>query len=368
MAPQCDVIRSTDETTVRRAGPRAVHRPSSVASLPRRRNRQAFGSRAIIPRPSSPLGDPPAAPGRYRGDVTREHGRVHGVTARVRGLVRAIEENDEARIEDAVLRLSRRRRALAPLAFMVGALALLFEGVRLLVSNWRLTLIQIPPAMWIWLATADLKAHVLRGRSLNVIRGPILIPLILAITAITMVAFFLNAVFALAVARPGGPDIHAGRRAARERRVPVLASGAVVGLALGVATTVVPRWGRPWFGIVLSVVVGVMMFSYVFVPARLIGARQSSSRRDKLMTSVVGGVIGATVCTPPYLLGRLGILMLGSKALFVPGIVVLAVGATLQAGATGAVRAIKMSATLAGARRPSDPAESDAPPATARRG
>jgi hypothetical protein len=301
--------------------------------------------------------------------VTRERGRAHGVTARIRALVRAIEENDDAQIEAAVLRLSRRRRALAPLAFMVGALALLFEGVRLLVSNWRLTLIQILPAMWIWLATADLKAHVLRGRSLNVIRGPILIPIILVIVAITMAAFFLNAVFALAVARPGGPDIQAGRVAARERRVPILVSGAVVGLALGFATVVVPRWGRPWFGIILSVVVGVMMLCYVFVPARLIGTRpKNASRRDKVMTTVVGGVIGATVCTPPYLLGRLGILMLGSKALLVPGIIVLAVGATLQAGAAGAVRAIKMSASLAGARHVTDAEESEAPAATAQQG
>ncbi|MGZ4167874.1 MAG: hypothetical protein ACXVR1_13270 [Solirubrobacteraceae bacterium] len=280
--------------------------------------------------------------------MAREHGRAHGVTNRIRGLVRAIQENDQDQIEAAVLRLSRRRRALAPLAFMVGAFVLLFDGVRLLVSNWRLTLVQIPPAMWIWLATADLKAHVLRGRSLNVIRGPILLPIILVIAAITAIAFFLNAVFALAVARPGGPDIPAGRMAARERRVPILVSGTVVGLALGFATAVVPRWGRPWYGIILSVVIGVMMLCYVFVPARLIGDRPRYSRRDKLMTSLVGGVIGATVCAPPYLLGRLGILMLGSKALLIPGILVLAVAATLQAGATGAVRAIKMSATLVG--------------------
>jgi hypothetical protein len=38
--------------------------------------------------------------------------------------------------------------------------------------------------------------------------------------------------------------------------------------------------------------------------------------------------------------------MLGSSVLVVPGIFLLAVGLTLQAGATGAVRAIKMSVTL----------------------
>ena len=45
--------------------------------------------------------------------------------------------------------------------------------------------------------------------------------------------------------------------------------------------------------------------------------------------------------------------MLGSSLWFIPGIFVLALGVTLQAGATGAVRAIKMSATLTRAGHPS---------------
>jgi hypothetical protein len=94
-----------------------------------------------------------------------------------------------------------------------------------------------------------------------------------------------------------------------------------------------------------------MMVAYVAVPARMIGVKTTQSRRDKLSTTVVGGAIGATVCTPPYLLGRVGLLMLGSKVLFVPGIFLFALGVTLQAGATGAVRAIKLSAKLHGADR-----------------
>ena len=98
--------------------------------------------------------------------------RLSFLSARVGALLRAIEESDEARIEEAVLRLSRSRRVFAPLAFAVGAFALLFDGLRLLVSNWRLTLVQVLPAIWIWLAMADLKAHVLHGHSFNVLRGP----------------------------------------------------------------------------------------------------------------------------------------------------------------------------------------------------
>ena len=52
------------------------------------------------------------------------------------------------------------------------------------------------------------------------------------------------------------------------------------------------------------------------------------------------------VCAPPYALGRIGVLMLGSRALLIPGIIVMAVGFALQAGATGAVKAIKMSTKL----------------------
>jgi hypothetical protein len=103
-----------------------------------------------------------------------------------------------------------------------------------------------------------------------------------------------------------------------------------------------------------------MMICYVAVPARLIGVKREQSRRDKLWATAVGGALSAIVCTPPYLLGRLGILMLGSSALLilVAGIFVLALGVTLQAGATGAVRAIKMSATLTATHRPRDTAAS----------
>ena len=46
-----------------------------------------------------------------------------------------------------------------------------------------------------------------------------------------------------------------------------------------------------------------------------------------------------------------GLLMLGSHVLFIPGVILLVVGFTLQAGATGAVKTIKMSAKLVGSQR-----------------
>jgi hypothetical protein len=289
---------------------------------------------------------------------------VAALVTRIGALVRAIESSDEARIEEAVLRLSRSRRVFAPLAFGIGAFALLFDGLRLLVTNWRLTLVQILPALWIWVAMADLKAHVLHGSSFTVLRGPVLIPIALVIVAITVASFFLNAVFAFAITQPGRPEVRPAVAQARRHLAPILLSGAVVGLLLALSTTVVTRWGRPWFALSLGIVIGLMMVSYVAVPARLIGVKPTHSRRDKLITSAVGGALGVTVSLPPYVLGRVGLLMLGSKALLIPGIVLIALGVTLQAGATGAVRAIKMSVKLTASQEArSSISDDDAEPA-----
>jgi hypothetical protein len=258
----------------------------------------------------------------------------------------AIRDSDYAVVEQAVLRLSRSRRWLAPLALAVGALAMLFEGVKLLFTNWRLTLIQVLPAMWIWAAMLDLKAHVLHGKTFHELTGPIVIPLVLAVAAVTAASFFLNAVFAFAISGPGRPEIRPAFTKARSHLVVVLSWGLAVGLALGLATVVFPRWRRPWFGLTLSIVIGVMMVCYVAVPARLVGVKNNYSKRDKLTASAVGGAIGAVVCTPPYVLGRIGLIMLGSHTLFIPGCVVIGIGLTLQAGATGAVKTIKMTAKL----------------------
>ena len=105
-----------------------------------------------------------------------------------------------------------------------------------------------------------------------------------------------------------------------------------------------------------------MMVSYVAVPARLIGAaKRKQSRRDKLSTQRGRGgcerdgmhaALHARKTRDPD--ARI-------QPWFIPGIFVLALGVTLKAGPTGAVRAIKMSATLTtaghrGSRLPGAPA------------
>jgi hypothetical protein len=264
-----------------------------------------------------------------------------------------------------ILRVSRTRPWLAPLALAIGAFAMLFDGVKLLFTNWRLTLVQVLPAMWIWGAMYDLKVHVLRGKEFADLSGPtMVISLVIGITVITAACFYLNAVFAFAIVQPGRPQIRPAFTQVRPHLLIVLGSGAIVGLLLGLSVIGAPRWGGLfWFAFSLSIVIGIMMVFYVAVPARLIGIKPVQSKRDKLTASAVGGAVGAMICTPPYALGRVGLIMLGSSTLFPLGVILFAVGVTLQAGATGAVKTIKMSAKLVGGRGPADRQGSPGDPA-----
>ncbi len=298
-------------------------------------------------------GTAPGIPGRAPSQgpetqMTDHRTRRATAAAQISRMVVAIRNGDESMVESAVMTLSRRSRLLAPLALVVGAFAMLFQGVKLLFTNWRLTLVQILPAMWIWLAMLDLKAHVLRGKHFHPLYGPWLIPIVLAIAAITAASFFLNAVFAFAIAAPGRPQIRPAFAEARVHKTTVLGWGFVIGIALGFATMVTNRWGIRWFGLTLGIVVAIMMVAYVAVPGRLVGVSAAHhSRRDKLTASAVGGAIGAMVCSPPYVLGRLAILLLGSATFRFLAVIMLVIAVVLQTGATSAVKAVKMSAKLA---------------------
>lgn len=269
-----------------------------------------------------------------------------------RRLVTSIREGDEQKVEAAILQLSRSRRIFAPLALIVGSFVLLFSALRLLVTNWRLMLIQALPAMLIWAVTLDLKAHVLRGHAFHVVPGPLLAVVFGGVVLLTICAFFLNAAFAFAISRPGPPQLRDGFVQARDHAVAVAGWGAATGVALGVAAVLAPRWGPGWFTLLLGIVLGFMMVCYVAVPARLAGvptpkaAKGAGSGRDRLAATAISGVFGAIVCAPPYVISRLGIALLGSDTLFWLAVTLLVVGLMLQAGATGAVKAVKVSAKL----------------------
>jgi hypothetical protein len=172
---------------------------------------------------------------------------------------------------------------------------------------------------------------------------------------VTAACFYLNAVFAFAISQPGQPTIRPAFTLARRHLRVILGVGVVVGLAFGLSAIVVPRRGQTWFVLSLGIVIGVMMLTYVTVPARIVGIKPVGSRRDKMAAAAIGGTLGALVCAPAYVIGRIGILLLGSDAVFGLGVFLLVIGFALLAGATGAVKAIKMSAKLAAGRAAAQP-------------
>jgi hypothetical protein len=279
------------------------------------------------------------------------HGRAASLVRRVRALTVAVRDADDRAIEEAVSNLSRSRRLLAPLVLAIGGVVMLVHGLRVLITNWRLLLVQVLPVAVTWVAMYDLKAHLLSRRSFPSADGPVLIPIGLAIVAVVVASFYANAVFAFAVSQPGSPELRPALAQARRHARVILCTGTVIGVMLAVAVTVISREHRPWFVLSLGIVTGLLMLCYVAVPGRLIGVKPEASRRDKLTASIVAGVIGVVVAAPPYILGRIGVLMLGIRLLFIPGLAIVSVAVALEAGATVAVKSVKMTSKLAQARR-----------------
>ena len=80
--------------------------------------------------------------------------------------VRSLERGDESMVEE-VLRLSSSRRLFAPLAYLVGAFAMLLEGLRRLLRDWRVLPTRAAAGR---VAVADdvrPALHVLRGSSFH---------------------------------------------------------------------------------------------------------------------------------------------------------------------------------------------------------
>ncbi len=299
--------------------------------------------------PGREASDAPAGTDAGPGRTTRR-GQVGALFG---NLVEAVRHGDDDMVESAVLALSQRSRWLAPLALLVGGFAMLFQGVKTLFTNWRLTLVQILPAMWIWAAMLDLKAHVLHGKGFHEWKRPFVEVAVIALVAlITALAFYLNAVFAFAISTQGAPEIRPAFAQARNHLRAILSWGFGVGILLGFSAIVVDRWGRFWFTVALGIMCGVMMFAYVAVPSRMLGLKSGKSRRDKISAAAVGGAIGAVICSPPYALGRIAILMLGSHVLFYVGVLLLVIAVILQTGATSAVKAVKMSSKIVAGMSP----------------
>jgi len=250
---------------------------------------------------------------------------------------------DPAQVKARLDELARSRSWLAPLGWTVATLVLLFQGLKLIVSNWRLTLVQLVPAVAIGLTWWDLRAHLLGRLDLVTWRGAgFALIVAVGIVAVTVVAYWCNGVFAVAISRPAPVLLRPAYRQARMQRRYLNAWGLGVGSAHALVSTVVVGFGLLWFSLGLFAVALVMTVTFVTVPAHVVGLRTHAALPDKVKGAAVGTVVGVVANAPGFILSRIGLLMLGIGLLWVPGVVLFAIGIALETAAVSSVSALKM--------------------------
>ena len=146
----------------------------------------------------------PDTGGEAAADPLRLSRRV-AVVGQFERLVDAIRTGDETMVESTVVALSQRSRWLAPLAFLVGAFVMLFQGVKLLFTNWRLRWCRFCPRCGS--GPHAYLNYTLHGKRIHVLRGPLLLAIAPRLAGLTAGSYFLNAVFAFAISESGPPQI-----------------------------------------------------------------------------------------------------------------------------------------------------------------
>lgn len=266
---------------------------------------------------------------------------------RLERMARAVADADASRIESAARALGESRRYLAPVAWAAGAIVLVIRGIRLLVVNWRLSLVQLVPAAWVWLVMWDLKQHALRGAPFRQFTVGGVVLLGIAAVGVSVAAFWCNTVFAFAIQREP-PAIAPAARQAHAFLSRIVTAGSVVGVLLAGAAVAVPRIGVTWLYVgLLGAVLGVMLISFVAIPARIIGVkRQRLPPRQAIGRWAAGGALSAVAMTPGFVLDRLGLILLGVPGLHIVGFLLLSAGTALYAAGMSSVRAVKLSMKL----------------------
>jgi hypothetical protein len=271
------------------------------------------------------------------------NGRLDDWFSRVVALVLAVANAEPAEIEATARGLGGSRRYLAPIAWAAGALVLLVRGVKLLVLNWRLTLVELVPAVWLWVVMWELKQHALRDVPFRHLTVQLIVAVGVLAIAASIASFWCNTVFALAISE-AHPRIGPAVRQARPYRRTLVVAGVLLGVLLTAAAVVVPRLGSRWLYVcAIGALYAIMLTSFVVVPARVIGLkRQKLPPRQAIGRIGVGSALSAIAMTPGFVFDRLGLVLLGVSGLRVLGFVLLSIGTALYAAGMSSVRAVKL--------------------------
>jgi hypothetical protein len=224
--------------------------------------------------------------------------------------------------------------------------AVVFDGVLLLVRNWRLTLLQLLPAAWIWGMTWNLKNHTVSKPGLTT-SVSILVAVVVLLTA--QASYWCNATFAYTIAQGTTPDFRAAFREAQPRWRFISGLALLTGGVQAAIWLLVPHVEPRALWAALLAMFFVQVYLFIAIPSWLLGVRKTGTRRERLLRSTTTGVLSGVASTPGFLLNRIGLLLLGTT-LWIAGVVLVSIGTVLHVTASSSVRVVKLSLRL----RPDD--------------
>ncbi len=242
-----------------------------------------------------------------------------------------------------------------------GVAGALVAGVRLLVSNWRLAVLELVPALWITAVVGAAVAALQRWEQGVVVRGERISLHTFGLDDVVTVGgfalggslvFLCNTVFARAAVDPEGPEVvraaHAVRRSPRTVAA-ALAWGAVAGL-LRMIDLVVPLPSDRWAVLVqITAVVTLELVLFVGVPARLVGLTvHGLSLGQRATLGVVTVVLSVVAVVPALVVGRLSTELIGRDAYRPLGVLLFFVALVLQIAGVVVVKAVALAAKLLG--------------------
>src|SRR6478609_7045581 len=125
--------------------------------------------------------------------------RLRRGVVRLVDVVGAVADADPEEIEATAKRLGSSRRYLAPVAWVAGMLVLVVRGIKLLLTNWRLLLVELVPATWVWVTIWDLRREGLRAPPLQHVTVQEVLLTVGFASVWALAALWCNCVFGFAI-------------------------------------------------------------------------------------------------------------------------------------------------------------------------
>jgi hypothetical protein len=262
-------------------------------------------------------------------------------------VAQAVADADPEQIETTARRLGSSRRYLAPVAWVAAMLVLVVRGLKLLVSNYRLLLLELVPAAWVWVTMWDLHRQKLHNVPLGHPSTTEVLTAVATATIAGVAALWCNSVFGFAITHQPA-QVGRAIRQTRPFMRRIIAAGVLMGVVVTLGFAVIPEIEPNWlyFGFLWGMY-GIMLTALVVLPAWVIGIQRTHfGPVQTVQRWVTGWALSAVAMGPGFLVSHVGGLLLDVRGLEWLGYVLITVGSILYAAGLSSVKAVTLSMKL----------------------